>query len=174
MQSPGSTRCVAEHGRLWCENSAVARRRPLCVRTMAQLPTCFSTFRILPRSGSTAWYRRSRACLVLPPAGRGGAGRQARRPAGRPAACSSSRTALCRPLGCHFKLERGLAGMAGTNHSLRPPVPARTACRPGRKGRVRGAPRAGSRQQAAAARTQTHYKRCSGRPGRRAVEHIHM
>ena len=27
-----------------------------------------STFRILPRSGSTAWKRRSRACLALPPA----------------------------------------------------------------------------------------------------------
>ena len=28
----------------------------------------FSTFRILPRSGSTAWKRRSRPCLALPPA----------------------------------------------------------------------------------------------------------
>ena len=50
----------------------------------AALPTWRSTFRILPRSGSTAWVRLSRACLVLPPAQqRAGRGREGGRPAGR-------------------------------------------------------------------------------------------
>lgn len=76
--------CVTEHGRWQRLNPAVGMPSATSpaflswhsvIQAREQLdPTCFSTLRILPRSGSTAWYRRSRACFVLPPAGRDQAG----------------------------------------------------------------------------------------------------